>query len=294
MRYIISNTILAIVALSLFSCVSEKNPTETIDSVDSEEIIRKLNALRNEIEAENKAKNNNESEQTTSVVTASSFNPEDCFPKYLYSEEDYKDVDPYLITNKGAGYFWVGGIISDFPSLNYDYYDSEETILVGGDADDSAGMELRKGEETMMVLEYERSVFSEDLKDFNCDKSKLYLVPDGNTAGWYFRNTINKIYVVSTQFKTEKGIGVGSTIGDMLSKYEIKSLREMYLGEYEVALVMTPELPNIVFEIEAEGLTKRGKENFNDEFEPENGENFKSDAKVTSIRIRRTGDPMLF
>ncbi|HOU69494.1 MAG TPA: hypothetical protein PKW49_13120 [Paludibacteraceae bacterium] len=96
-------TLLLCIAFCLFSCISEDKPKVSAGQIDTVTACPDENQVGiNQIDTEITSKNKDMSD--TTIIEK---------PKYRYSEKDYENITPYLITNNGAGYFLLGGIISD-------------------------------------------------------------------------------------------------------------------------------------------------------------------------------------
>jgi len=274
------------IAFCLFSCISEDKPKVSAGQIDTVMACPDENQVGiNQIDTEITSKNKFNEQGLTLENKDFSDTTISGKPKYRYSKKDYKNIDPYLITNNGAGYFLLGGIISDFPS-RYNY-EAEEGEIYGVDADDAGGLYIKDGNSVAIVITYQYAMYDTENTKYANNDSDLFHVPDGNTAGWYYKNTIDELELLSPDFKTAEGIGVGSTIEEMKSKYDLTSNIYMVMGEELCALVTAKQYPNLTFEIDTVGLTEVGKKYSN--YSRENKENyfdeeaFESDANVIRI-----------
>ena len=107
--------------------------------------------------------------------------------------EDVKSTKTFLISKKSVDNVTIGESIKKFSSdVERRYTVKKDEMMQEGDA-------------------YEiYSVYENDTKLYSIEPS------DGEV------NSVNRIWIYSSKFKTEQGIGVGSTLAEIQSKYNIQ------------------------------------------------------------------------
>lgn len=188
------------------------------------------------------------------------------------SEED-KSQD-YLITRNSVGRFKIGGTWRAFAKNVYGY-DFIEGYGICVDACCDGGYSLGnnlKKDEYGFVDEHEITIgaaFVEDLpfdatqaqKEKYKNNPNLFSVSSDNCGGWYEKDKIQYMVVHSPKFKTQEGIGVGTTLEELEKKYGKLKIFVGWVEEDANAIkVLIPDYPNIGFAVDAESFKKDWEE----------------------------------
>ncbi|RXP53794.1 hypothetical protein EC396_09875 [Lutibacter sp. HS1-25] len=160
-----------------------------------------------------------------------------------------------LILNNSVGDFKIGEKIS---AKNYTIKEDAITLMDEGEEWTEPIFKISANEEQLMVL---KPKF-----DFE--------------ANIYTKN-IGEIIVNSEKFKTEKGIGVNSTIGEFIAQYPNYKIWFTYIGG-DRFVIETPDL-NIKFLLDEKDY--KGKIQVTGEETPLNIADFNPTAKIKNVRV---------
>lgn len=109
----------------------------------------------------------------------------------------------------------------------------------------------------------------------------VMLTPGYDPESQSYTNTITEIIALSDRFKTEDGIGVGSTIDEFTSTYSDYKLWYTYVSDRFV--LETPQ-HDMQFLLQEKDYTG-GEINFESEITPLKIENFDSESTIHKVRI---------
>jgi hypothetical protein len=160
-----------------------------------------------------------------------------------------------LILNNSAGDFKIGEEIS---AKNYAIKEAVITRMDEGEEWTEPIFNISENEEQLLILKPKYDFEAND----------------------YTKN-IGEIIVNSEKFKTEKGIGVNSTISEFVAQYPNYKILFSYIGG-DRFIIKTPEL-NINFLLDEKGYT--GKIEVTGEETPLNMEDFNPSTKIKSVIV---------
>ncbi len=176
---------------------------------------------------------------------------------YLYYEKQTEIKTNYIIKQGSVGDIFIGGKIEQIPK---EYKITKKVELLSTEGEDYEQIIYEITKENDLVCKAEQ---------------------DGKNE------TINEISVSSEKYKTQKNIGVGSTIKEFMSAYPSSAI--MYYGESSTPYVaMAKEFETIQFEIDSEGYI--GTEDGGPE-EILKFSDFKPNSKIISIRLWALYEP---
>ncbi|MCX7943324.1 MAG: hypothetical protein N2746_02290, partial [Deltaproteobacteria bacterium] len=130
-----------------------------------------------------------------------------------------KVPEKYLITNNSVGYFKIGGNWMEIAEKEYKY-DFVEGYGICIDGCCSGGYGLGK----QIVIEKDGNKMIDSLhliivtqgveenKVIDKNDKSIFFVESDNCPGWYYKDKIDTIMVMSDLFKTKEGIKVGSRL----------------------------------------------------------------------------------
>lgn len=175
----------------------------------------------------------------------------------IFAENDKDIIDKkYLITNNSAGYFKIGSKWREFAKKYYDY-DYTEGITRCVDACCWGGYFLGKniivdknGNKRIKDVDI---IIGAESADENTNTGKIrrdnyFYIESDNCKGWYYKDKINYIDILSDLYKTSEGIGVGTTLEIMKKRLSNLKVHVGWLEEDDDALyITTNKYPNIRF-----------------------------------------------
>lgn len=186
----------------------------------------------------------------------------------------------YLITNNSVGLFKVNGRIGDLPK-SYGWTSTPSEFFY-----DNCQLSTVKYSGGIEVF-YKFSCSLEDAKPMHKNKKIYSDNYSDNCSGYYCKDSIDRVFVYSPDFKVAEGVGVGSTFSEM--KKAFPDLYSSYFGgvegEYEIFLYVK-KYPDLRFHIDPDGLlVDLDNEEGSYELQYEDGSHFRPDAKVECIKV---------
>lgn len=220
-----------------------------------------------------------------------------------FSQNSEQKEEKYLVTNNSVGLFKIGGTCLDIAKNDYNYDFIQRDGDLFNDACNNIGYDLGYNivnDENGPKIKYPKITISGMLYEFAEDynhkiNSKKYennpnLVYDSTSIysnGWYWKDKIGSIIVLSHVFKTKEGIGVGTNINkvkELFGDFSIYS--SWHIGN--VFHFKIEAYPNLVFDIDGDDAI-RGYEFYNQNGSPIDPSlsvsDFKENAKIKRILI---------
>jgi len=163
-----------------------------------------------------------------------------------------------LITNVGAGRYVLGHQLPiPYPEDDYRIKKEVKEVMEEGEKREEITFVVTEGDEvTMRIVPMEKE-----------DPDKVL-------------RTMDALIILSPKYKTSKGIGVGSTIEDFISKYPDYSLWYSYISDRFV--LKAPHF-QVNFYLDAKDFI--GKKDTSSDKVAVDKKDFKSGAKIQSIRV---------
>lgn len=190
--------------------------------------------------------------------------------KHEYITESFSR-DTYLITNNSAGFFVINGTIKNI-NRNYYQWNIFEGFIKAVDGEGAGGCSLydyndheyEYGTGIIMFGTKDCGIYNENdeeqNKQFEKDTTK-FLMRSMNAIRWYYNDTIDYISICSEIFKTEEGIGVGSTFEDLQNTYGDLYIHIGWIEDEERVQIRVEKYPMIRFIFTDEDVTFCDKEN---------------------------------
>ena len=185
-----------------------------------------------------------------------------------------QESQDYLITRNSVGRFKIGGPWRALAKSVYGYdFIEGYGICVDACCDGgySLGNNLQK-DEYGFVDEQEMTIGATLVADLPFDATpaqnqkyrnnpNLFSVHSDNCGGWYEKDKIDYVVVHTPKFKTQEGIGVGTTLEELEKKYGKLEIFIGWVEEDDNAIkVIIKDYPNIGFIIDEDSLIKDWEE----------------------------------
>jgi hypothetical protein len=202
----------------------------------------------------------------------------------------------YLITLNSAGLFEIGGPWKTNSTNVYNY----EYILGYGTCTDQCcngginlGFNLIKNE--FGIVENPEIIIGAEVYEINESLSidqinnEAFFMTSDYCEGWYFNDKINFLIILSEEFKTTEGIGVGTTLNYLEGKFGELKFYVGFIEEDENALkVAIEKYPNISFVLDVNDYSGNWAEiSFLENDNWLKISDFKNETKIKKIIINR-------
>ena len=209
--------------------------------------------------------------------------------------------EKFLITSSSVGYFKVGKQWQKIAKEVYNYKYEEgygqciDACCTGGfgllknTGVDKNGEKKYEVELTIIVPMYS------DNADKNAFKNnpKVFFVWSDNCSGWYLKDKVEAITVISESFKTKEGIGIGTRLKDIVKMFGAVDINIGWLEEDPYAISFhIPPYPDIDFGLNPDdaigGYDGLSEFEFNTIRETTKSSHFKEDTKISRIIVSGT------
>ncbi len=218
--------------------------------------------------------------QSDSIRYVPAANEEDSAPIVETEEKQ-----PFLITKYSAGFFTLGDTIGNL--IQY-YGWKEEEMEYYGDGCLIPYRYVRSDTGEVIELSYTFAGVKGDENEelYKSDTIKYMYVESDNCGGYYNRNKINGITILSDKFRTKEGIGVGSTFSELEAAYTIIDATCYENADGMIfTMVSVNEYPNMTFYFSNNDITINTDREEALGYIKLNCSHFKPNARVTEVRM---------
>lgn len=242
---------------------------------------------------ENKISNTPQKEtEDVSSYTPETLSQSDHITQIPNSEEEEfapiietEEKQPFLITKYSAGFFTLGDTIGNLIQY-YEWKEEEMEYYCDGCLIPYRYVKSNTGEVIELSYAFAGGKGIEDEELYKSDTINYMYVESDNCGGYYNRNKIESMAILSDKFRTKEGIGVGSTFSELETTY---TTTDATCYENVDGMIFTTvsvnEYPNMTFYFSNNDIT------INTDREEEldhiklNRSHFKPNARVMEVRM---------
>ena len=196
-----------------------------------------------------------------------------------------EEKQPFLITKYSAGFFTLGDTIGNL--IQYYGWKEEEMEYYGdGCLIPYRYVKSDTGEVIELSYTFAGGKGIEDEELYKSDTINYMYVESDNCGGYYNRNKIESMAILSDKFRTKEGIGVGSTFSELEATYTIT---DATCYENVDGMIFTTvsvnEYPNMIFYFSNNDITINTDREEALGYIKLNSSHFKPNARVAEVRM---------